>query len=520
MRHSCSFFLFMAVALSLPAQNQPPAIIIQDISLDEQAQSLTLTYSLEDAEGESAEVFFLASDDGGQTFRLNTGSAAGDIGYPVAPGTGKQISWNYAGSILQVGEYVLKVVADGRYPVDIQAMVNQVDSNLLRERLSAIAGRRHYTAGAAKLNETRDTIEQAFLRYGLETYRQNFPYAATTGQNIIGSLPGATQDEAVVIVDGHYDTVANSPGADDNGSAVAGVLEAARILSQYRFAKTIRFIGFDLEEAGLRGSRYYVENRNVEEDIQAVLNMEMIGYYSDEPNSQSFPNGFNLLFPGAYQAISDNGFRGDFLTNVALASFSPLSNSFQEAASRYVPELSVIPVTAPDNLVPPDLTRSDHAHFWQAGIPALMLTDGADFRNPNYHRTSDTLGTLNFTFMSRVVQAVVATAAELAGPQHSTAATATIQIATGADHLHQLDCFYTVSPNPAREELRLRFGQCREDELEVELISLQGQQLLRMNVAPQNGEVLIPTGALPAGAYWLRLGNGVFFSGQKVVVGL
>ena len=518
MRQFCFLLSFLLAAFTLIAQNQPPTVAIQDISVDEAAQSLILTFDLDDAEGEEVEIFFLASDDSGQTFRLNTESATGDLGYPISPGTGKQISWNYTGSILQVGEYVLKVVADDRHPIDIQEMVGQVDSSLLRERLGYIVGRRNYSVAAEKLNETRDTIEQAFLQYGLQTYRQNFPYVVTTGQNIIGSLPGATEDEAVIIVDGHYDTVAASPGADDNGTAVIGVLEAARILSPYRFTKTLRFIGFDLEEVGLRGSRHYVENRNLEEEIQGVLNMEMIGYYSEAPNSQTLPTGFNLLFPDAYQAVSDNEFRGDFITNLAIQSFTGLSTSFQEAAAQYVPELKIVSATAPDNLVPDDFTRSDHAYFWENGLPALFLTDGAEFRNPNYHRSSDTLETVNFTFMSRVVKAVIATAAELAGPQHSTEATATVQVTTGDDHLHQLDCFYTVSPNPAREELRLRFGPCQEGQLMIELISLTGQQVLNRKVNPQDGEVQIATGSLAPGVYWLRLSDGVFFSGQKVVV--
>ncbi|MCB0547734.1 MAG: M28 family peptidase [Phaeodactylibacter sp.] len=518
MRQFCFLLSFLLAAFTLIAQNQPPTVAIQDISVDEAAQSLILTFDLDDAEGEEVEIFFLASDDSGQTFRLNTESATGDLGYPISPGTGKQISWNYTGSILQVGEYVLKVVADDRHPIDIQEMVGQVDSSLLRERLGYIVGRRNYSVAAEKLNETRDTIEQAFLQYGLQTYRQSFPYIITTGQNIIGTLPGATEDAAVIIVDGHYDTVAASPGADDNGTAVIGVLEAARILSQYRFARTLRFIGFDLEEVGLRGSRHYVENRNREEDIVGVLNMEMIGYYSEAPNSQAFPNGFNLLFPDAYQAVSDNAFRGDFLTNVAVQSFAPLSSSFQAAAAQYVPELKVIPVTAPDNLVPDDLLRSDHAYFWRDTLPALMLTDGAEFRNPNYHRNSDTLGTINFTFMSQVVKAVIATAAELAGPQHSTEATATIQVSVGAGHLHQMECFYTVSPNPVRGELRLRFGQCSESQLLVELISLQGQRVMARNARPGEGEVVLPTESLPAGVYWLRLSDGGYFSGQRVVV--
>lgn len=93
-----------------------------------------------------------------------------------------------------------------------------------------------------------------------------------------------------------------------------------------------------------------------------------------------------------------------------------------------------------------------------------------------------------------------------------------MQVAVGAEHLHQLDCFYTVSPNPAREELRLRFGQCREGWLAAELINLQGQRVLSRQVNPQEGNLVIATDRLPSGVYWLRLSNGEFFSGQKVVV--
>ncbi len=514
---SFALCLFLFYSLFLSAQNQPPVVTIQGIELDEEAQALTLTYDLDGPEGGEAEISFLASDDGGQYFRLNTGSASGDIGFPVAPGTGRQISWNYTGSIREVGEYVLKIVADGRYEIDIQEMVEQVDSNRLRERLASLAGVRNFITGRDKLNQTRDTLEQSFREYGLITYRQHFPYSIG-GQNIIGTLPGTVQDEAIIIIDGHYDTVSNSPGADDNGSAVAGVLEAARILSQYRFAKSLRFIGFDFEEAGLRGSRHYVNNLAADENTEAVINLEMIGYYTEEPNSQEVPDGFELLFPEIHQELSDNEFRGDFIASFGLSRDEALNTAITEAAAQYVPELKHYNVSTIATLVPSDFTRSDHAPFWQAGIPAIMVTDGADFRNPHYHRNSDTLGTINFTFMSQVVRTTIAAAAKLAGLQHSSEATATVQITTGTDHLHQLDCHFSLSPNPARGAVYLRFSQCAAQQLNVEWLNSMGQSVQAERILHTSGGAELPTAGLIPGVYWLRLSDGEHFSTRRVVI--
>lgn len=509
---------FLLATYALVAQNQPPTVTIEGIQLDESTQTLTLSYSLEDAEGDDAEVFFRASADGGSNFNINTSSATGDVGYPVSPGMDKQISWNYAGAITAIGEHQIKIVADDRYAMDIQEIVDQVDSNLLRQRLGNIVGIRHYSANPANLNRCRDTIEQSFVGYGLETYRQNFPYSNTTGQNIIGTLKGAVADDTIVIVDGHYDTVINAPGADDNGSATIGMLEAARILSQYRFKKSLRFIGFDLEEAGLRGSLYYTQHLPANETTAGVLNMEMIGYYSEEPNSQELPVGFNLLFPGVYQSLVADEFRGNFITNVSLTTFTPLSDQFNAAVAQYVPELKAVSVSANPNLVPPDLLRSDHGPFWQAGIPALMLTNTAEYRNHNYHTSNDTLGSINFSFMSRVVKAVVATAAELAEPQHSTEAVASVQITTGDSHVHVLDCSYSVSPNPVQGQLQVQFGDCSPSQLQVELLNARGQLGWKGKVQPQAGALQVSTQSLPPGVYWLRLSDGAFFSTQRVVV--
>lgn len=503
---------------SLEAQNQPPTLQIQEVLLDEDNQRITITYDLSDEEETDIEIFLRASADGGQTYRISTEGASGDIGYPVSVGAGRQISWDYSGQIGLAGNYQLKIVADDRYQIDIAELTSQVDSNLLRQRLENIVGIRHSTANLANLDRCRDTLEQSFLQYGLETYRQNFPYAGTTGQNIIGSHYGTVEDERVIIVDGHYDTVSNAPGADDNGSAVVGVLEAARILASYRFKKSLRFIGFDLEEAGLQGSIYFTNHLSDEEQVEAVLNLEMIGYYSDQPNSQQVPAGFELLFPEATAEIIAEEYRGNFITNTATQNFSSLSNSFVSAAAEYVPGLRVINLTAPDGLIPPDLLRSDHAPFWGKGIAALMLTDGANFRNPHYHESSDTIGTLDFTFMRQVVQATIATAAELGEIQHSSEALASVQITVGEDHIHELDCNYTLSPIPAREQLQIRLGDCPVSGLAIELANLNGQIVLSERPGAEERNITLSTAHLPAGTYWLRMSDGHHFSTNKIIL--
>jgi Zn-dependent M28 family amino/carboxypeptidase len=223
-----------------------------------------------------------------------------------------------------------------------------------------------------------------------------------------------------MIVDAHYDSVFNAPGADDNASGVAGVLEALEILKDYSFERSIKFIAFDLEEEGLKGSVDYATKAVAEsEDIMGVINFEMIGYHTEQPNSQSFPFGFELLFPDAYGEIEENDFKGDFITNVGTENLPNLMMCYDSIAEIYVPELSVISVASPGNgTIVPDLQRSDHAPFWFAGYDAIMLSDGAEFRNPNYHMASDSLHLLDMNFAANIVKAAVATLIDKSGIVH------------------------------------------------------------------------------------------------------
>ena len=176
-----------------------------------------------------------------------------------------------------------------------------------------------------------------------------------------------------------------------------------------------------MEEEGLKGSIAYVQSGFTPgENIDGVLNFEMIGYYSNKPNSQNVPNGFSMLFPSAYSQLQTDNFRGNFIASVANTNSNDLNASFKSSAQQYVSQLKVIDLSVPGTgTIAPDFRRSDHAPFWDTNRQALMITDGANFRNDNYHTASDVKDSLDFGFMTNVVKATVATVASLANPRHS-----------------------------------------------------------------------------------------------------
>jgi hypothetical protein len=234
----------------------------------------------------------------------------------------------------------------------------------------------------------------------------------------------------------------------------------------------------------------------------------MIGYYSDKPNSQEIPAGFNLLFPDATNQINANQKRGDFITNVANASSSALGLLFSTTAQQYVPGLKVISLVVPGNgTIAPDLLRSDHAPFWFAGKPALMLTDGANFRNECYHTPSDTLdGKLSFTFMSNVVKATVVAAAQLAGLQHGDWATATFEGTVGAPEA--AGCQFEIRhAGGSSDVLYISANQCVIDEAQVKVIDERGVLLhagqIDLGRAERAGAIALPP--LSSGMYFATI---------------
>lgn len=510
MAHSYRFFysclLLFPVFLFSQSPNQVPAIHNLAVSANWVSNQLILTYDVSDAESDPLDIALEFSSDGGKTFTLTSlVPASGDLGFPVTPGNGKTITCDLSALANQFGAFTVRLVADDKQDFDIQALVNEVDSSRLKADLQFIEGIRHRNTGLAHLNETRDSLHNLYLDAGLFTEDQTFLYGGATGHNILGHQPGTAAAQQVVIVDAHYDTVSNAPGADDNGSGTVGVMEITRLLSRYPAKKTLRYISFDMEEDGLKGSAAYVAALPATDTIAGVLNFEMIGYYSETPFTQTIPNGFGTFFPVAVSQIQADSARGNFITNVGNDNCTGLALRFDSAAAHYVPDLKVVKLISPGiGAILLDLARSDHASFWAAQKPALMLTDGADFRNHNYHKPTDQVDKLNFTFMSNVVKATLATAAELAEVQHGDWETTSFEHPVGTGEPLEAKCSFSLLQNPqSPDHLFFDWGNCPLSEVALEIFDSKGSRLHGARLLSDAPSVTLPV--LPSGLYFATL---------------
>jgi hypothetical protein len=463
MNTSPTFLLaILSISIGLTAQNQAPQVEITQVDLDQQTSTMSIFYTLSDVENDPCTVYLAVSSDGGTSFTFNASSASGDIGFGIMSGSNKRIDWNYA-AISNLADMRVRVIADDEQVPSVEEMVQRLDSVRLRNTLKHLEGVRHFSSNPAGLQNARDSIFSRIQLAGLFSETQPFNYQSgnTTVQavNIHAAQAGMVQEAITYVLDAHYDGVPNSPAADDNASGMAAVLEIMGILKDYHFKKSIRYIAFDLEESGLIGSNRYVQSGiKPYEQIDGVINLEMIAYYSNEPNSQLIPAGFDMLFPQATQQIEAEERRGNFISVVGNQASNALVQDFNTAAANFVPELRTISLVVPGNgQIAPDLRRSDHASFWDAGMKALMITDGANFRNQNYHTPNDTSGSLNYTFMLRVAQAALATLVTLAEPMHAGYAEYDFSFLSARDHIHHFPFDIKVFPNPAGKELFLEW---------------------------------------------------------------
>jgi len=243
-------------------------------------------------------------------------------------------------------------------------------------------------------------IQDVFEDAGLEVAEQAYLFDGKRVANLIAAFPGAAAASAYYVVGAHYDTVPSTPGADDNASAVAVMLETARRLSGRPVPAPVRFVAFTLEEPPAfmtrqQGSRVFVrECRRAGERIAAAVILEMVGYTSLR---QHYP--LILRFAGYPR-------HGGFIGIVGNRKSRRFGRAVL-AGFRDNPRLPVESLFVPfDGRVLPATRLSDHASFWDAGLPALMVTDTAFFRNPNYHLPSDTIETLDFAFMAELVNSL------------------------------------------------------------------------------------------------------------------
>ncbi len=269
--------------------------------------------------------------------------------------------------------------------------IARVSAEALRKCVEALAMPRHYTAQRAANQRAGEWIAARLTEYGCEVDMQG------RYENVV-ALPRDVKGPLTLICS-HYDTVPETPGADDNGSAVAAMLEVARVLQGT--GASVGFVCFNCEEDGLLGSIDFVEQwvpRNPGR-IAAVHVLEMVGFCSHAPGSQQVPPGLPIQLPD----------RGDFLGLLANRDSGAVLAKAVSAASGALPEFPVVGLEVPDGLEQflPVLLRSDHAPFWQARIPALMWTDTSEFRNPHYHQPSDTPETLDYAFLADVTRALV-----------------------------------------------------------------------------------------------------------------
>jgi hypothetical protein len=258
-------------------------------------------------------------------------------------------------------------------------------------------------ANRTKLSEVAVYIRVLLADDGLVVSEDPVDFAGRTFPNIVGTLTGTTCPEKTLIVGAHYDGVSSGPGADDNASGVAAMLEVARVLSAQPLQASVDFAAFSFEEAGLVGSNQMAAAADsADRELLGVINFDMIAYTCDEPGCQDYPEGMEPVRP-----------TGDFLSVVGNSNSALLLNQFVAASAAAVPGLVVLPLEVPGNgETLPDVRRADHAPFWDHGFQALFVTDTADLRNPNYHLSTDELGTLNLQFAADTANAAAATVVE------------------------------------------------------------------------------------------------------------
>jgi Zn-dependent M28 family amino/carboxypeptidase len=274
------------------------------------------------------------------------------------------------------------------------------------QRALASALRRHVeTLARTERNTDLDTparyIAEAFAAHGLKATTQDFP----SGGRIVRNVEVAPPGDSVVVVGAHYDTVPGSPGADDNASAVAALIELAGLLATERLP--IRFVAFANEEMpyflspemGSWNSARRSRERG--ETVRAMLSLEMLGYYRDEPRTQSYPPPLGLLYPDRANFIAFVGDLG------ARALVRRAIHAFRKNAA--FPSEGV---AAPSFV--PGITFSDHWSFRKHGFPAVMVTDTAFNRNPHYHLPSDTPEKLDYERLARVTLGLASVLRDLA----------------------------------------------------------------------------------------------------------
>jgi hypothetical protein len=244
-----------------------------------------------------------------------------------------------------------------------------------------------YTFSGEPIQKAAEYLSEYYQGLGLGVTYQDFTFGSASLSNVVAEKPGSVFAERVFLITSHYDDVPSkppAPGADDNASGTVGVMLAAKILSEYDFGCTLRFVNFAAEEQGLAGSAHYARQAYCAgEDLRGVINLDMIAW-----NTSNSPTEMELH------------------AHPSVAGSVELANLYQEVVAAYGLELNPQPGS-------PVTSFSDHASFWRYGIPAILAIEDLDDFNPNYHTADDRLENLDLAFAAEMVKASLATLAHL-----------------------------------------------------------------------------------------------------------
>ena len=227
--------------------------------------------------------------------------------------------------------------------------------------------------------------------------------------------------------------------------------------------------------------------------------MDGIGYYSNVVNSQTLPAGFNVAFPGAYATVQADSFRGNFIASIVNTASASIDAVYNQIVTMYCPTLKVVTLTTAGNgSQTPDLRRSDHAPFWDAGFKALFLSTSGNFRNPHYHTPNDSVETIDMAFFIKNVKAAILTLAELAQPEHS-------GIGESNTILIQLPAARAIIQNEVLPELSLAPNP--NSGKFTAIISLHGLETVKLEILDHHGRLIsvVKEGLLKTGTHEIEI---------------
>ncbi|MBB3206372.1 Zn-dependent M28 family amino/carboxypeptidase [Rhodopirellula rubra] len=283
----------------------------------------------------------------------------------------------------------------------------QIEANLRLhvDRLAGLIGPRTLQKPKTIL-ATIGYLEAQWHEMGYHVERETYDAMGDEATNLIVQKKGGTRANQIVLLGAHYDTVFSTPGADDNASAVAVLLEVSRLLREHSGKRTARYVSFACEEppyfnVDSMGSQHHARESRVRgDDIVGMLCLEMVGYYQLTQGSQLVPDAIPKMLHRFFPR------RGNFLAAVGNLRSWNLCWKFRRGFRRGTRRLPLFSIVLPEKIN--EIRLSDNSSFWDQGYPALMLTDTSFLRNPHYHRSTDTPETLDYPRMTEVTLGVAA----------------------------------------------------------------------------------------------------------------